>query len=246
MTYGELIVLLREDFLNDVSDAVSPAEEDYRWPTNFLLRSLYEAERQVCRRKQDAIYDEETAAIVNPTVTASQRTMTIDDRIIDIAWMTIGSDHDKVIEKTTRQRLDEEEPMWRNNTDEQYPTKFFIAANKVYWNYLPSSEVAADTVNLGVWRYPLAEKDIEEEPEVEGHRDLIHWVLFECFSKQDPASSETQDMESANKHLGLFNMAFGKPMGHDVLASKKEAPRGFSMRGPSYFGNMSRRGSELR
>jgi hypothetical protein len=243
MTYGELIMLLRQDYLNDVADAPDIPEEDYLWPTDFLTRSLFEAERQVCRRKMDMIYDEETASIVHPTIVANSRTMTLDERVIDVAWMTIGTSHERKLVKTTRERLDQDEPMWRNYTEATYPTKFFIFGRKVYWNYLPDATCSAETCNLGVWRYPLREKDLEEEPEVSGHRDLIHWVLFECYSKDDGDSHETRSDDKAQKHLALFNQAFGVPIRHDVLEAKKEGPRYFSMVGPDYFGKMGRRGT---
>lgn len=246
MTYGELINLVRQDYLGDVADTPDLPDEDYRWPTDFLIRSLYEAERQVCMRKPDSIYDETTTAIVNPTITESQRYMSVDARIIDIAWMTIGTSHQYSITKTTRERLDQDEPAWRQNTDTTYPTRFYMYANKVYWDLLPSATCAADTCNLGVWRYPLAEKDLEQEPEVQGHRDLIHWVLWECYSKDDPDWGESRNDELAKKHLLLFNEAFGSPMGHNVLASKQESPRYVSSIGPNYFGNMQRRGRGLR
>lgn len=246
MTHAELIDLIRQDYLHDTVDAVDVDDSDYRWPTSFLLRSLYEAARQVCRRKRDAIYDETTTAIVHPTIVASTRTMAIDSRIIDIDWMTIGTNHDKIITKTSRERLEYDNPAWRNYTTTDYPTQFFIAGNAVYWDKLPSTACAAETCNLGVWRYPLAPGGLADEPEVQEHRDLIHWVLFECYKKDDPDSGETRDDRKALDHLALFDAAYGKPMRHDVLAAKREAPRDFSMVGSNYFGNLARRGSGLR
>jgi len=241
-TYGELIAILRKDYLNDVADADYIREEDYTWSNGFLLRSLQEAERQVCIRKQDAIYDETTAAVCNPTVTADSRVMEIDSRIIDIRWMMIG---DRVVKKTTRERLDQDDPSWRSSTNQNYPTRFFVYGNTVYWDILPSVSAAAETCQVGVWRYPLAEGDYEESPEIPYTRDLLWWVLHECYQKSDIDVSETESRQKAKDYLDRFNGAYGLPMSKSALEAKKESPRAFSYSGPNYFGNMTRRGRRL-
>lgn len=247
MTFGDLIELMRRDFLQDVGDVENLAtltDDDVAWPTSFLLASLMEAQRQVCKRKQDSIYDEITPCIVQPKMVAGQRTMQIDCRIIDIAWMMIGVD--RVVKKTTRERLDQDEPSWRSNRYADYPGQFFTYNHTVYWDTIPAQDAVQDGVTMGVWRFPLNDNiTIHDTPEVPEHRDLIYWTLYECYSKDDEETGETADKDRAKKYYDLFNAAFGEPKGNDVLAAQKEGSRDFSMVPPSYHANMTRRGMRL-
>jgi len=183
-----------------------------------------------------------TAAVCNPSITADARVMEIDGRIIDIRWMMIG---DRVVEKTTREKLDQDDPSWRSSTNQDYPTKFFVYGNTVYWNILPSATAAAETCQLGVWRYPLAEGDYEDSPEIPYTRDMLWWVLYECYQKHDIDVTESESRQKAADYLERFNQAYGFPMSKSALESKKEGPRAFSYTGPKYFANMTRRGRRL-
>jgi hypothetical protein len=130
-----------------------------------------------------------------------------------------------VLEKTTIEDLDQEQPTWRVDTKLTDNTvKFVIRGRKIRFSRVPNADDAGKIVYLEVYRLPdqeiRSENQSFEIPE-ENHRDLIWWVLHECYKKQD---ADTFDQEKSDQHLLRFNEIFGEPIPAAVRQHQFESP----------------------
>jgi len=80
MNRDELITILREEYLDDVSDNPEQDEDDYRWSTSFLSRALATSEMEACRRA-NLIFDNSTVAVCTITLVSGTHTHTLHDKI---------------------------------------------------------------------------------------------------------------------------------------------------------------------
>jgi len=78
----------------------------------------------------------------------------------------------------------------------------------------------------------LPDEDIKTEsqefeiPE-EYHRDLIWWVLYECYGKRD---IDSFDNDKATEYLVMFNTIFGETVSAKVRQHQFESPRSLVIR----------------
>jgi hypothetical protein len=197
--------IVREDLLDDASDADAGYDSDARWSDTFLLRQIGEAQRQACYRKDlRHLYDTETSAICSIAVVAGTQSYALDRRILRLHEVRLG---DRVLAHTSRARLDEVGHGWRSTALTRTPDSFFVTARTLTLDAMPA---VAGTLALSVWREPLADPAATDalewldEPEMLGH-----WVAHRAFMIPD---EDLYDPERAAMHLALFNQTFGEPI----------------------------------
>lgn len=99
-----------------------------------------------------------------------------------------------------------------------------------------NSGTGIDTLNLEVYRLPLADLTISPNttPEIdeEYHFDLIHYMCFLAYKKQD---SETYDPNMSKWHEQQFAMKFGLPISAESETKLKKLPSNFELN-PRAFG----------
>ena len=226
MQVSSLITTIREDYLFEISNS------EFLWDTPSLLRKLTEAERQTCNRG-NLIYDDSTPSYTRIKLVSGKSSYDIDPKVTVIETIMLG---DKHIEKRTKEELDRLIPTWRTDTGMLHTTIFaVISGRKIRFTPMPDAVDAGSFVNLEVFRLP--DEDITstgQEPEIpeEFHRDLIYWVLHECYKKQD---ADTYNQERSDYFLNRFNQIFGEPVSAKVRQHQFESPRSLVFRLTSYF-----------
>jgi hypothetical protein len=211
----DLIRILREDFLDDNNS------RKYLWDDPSLLRRLTEAEKQVCNRV-DVLFDDSTPRYCHIVLVEGVASYDLSHKLTRLEKVVFDSN---ILVKTTNDDLDIEQPTWRTDTKLTDNTvKFVVRGRKIRFNRVPDATDAGKIVYLEVYRLPdqeiRSENQTFEIPE-ENHRDLIWWVLHECYKKQD---ADTFDQEKANQHLERFNEVFGEPIPANVRQHQFESP----------------------
>ena len=213
----DLIKILREDFLDDNNS------RKYLWDDPSLLRRISEAERQVCQRI-DVIFDDTTPKYCHITLVEGQSSYTFDRKISRFVNVIFDGD---VLDKTTKDDLDRKQPTWRTDTNlTDNIVEYVVSGRQIRFSRIPNATDAGKIVYLEIYRYPdQAIRSENQEPEIpeEFHRDLIWWVLHECYKKQD---ADTFDQERSNQHLLRFNEIFGDPIPAAVRQHQFESPEG--------------------
>lgn len=208
MEISELLTIIRVDYLSDTFSGWESAsdveqEDQFLWTNATLLRYLTEAQRQACNRT-DFLFDDETYFI---TLVAGSPTYAISSNITRIEQATL---EDKTVQHLSKKQLESEFPRWR--TDSGIGTKsakYVIRGRKLRMYPIPDANDAGKIVYLDTYRLPLdpieSTGDELEIPE-EFHRDLIWWVLYEAYSKQD---ADGYDPKRADRYLAQFTQVFG-------------------------------------
>ena len=203
MTPGELLPIIRETYLQDVSDALDP-ELVQEFTDAWLLREVATAQRQACYR-QDLrhLYDDETAALCSIALTAERASYPLDKRILRLDGARIG---DQVLVHTTRAALDRARPGWAL-LDAGTPRWFVVVGRNLVLVPAPAADVVTEPLRLAVWRLPLTDPNMGDELEW-GYEpeQLAHWVAYRAFSLPN---SGFDDPKRAAQYRVLFDMAFG-------------------------------------
>lgn len=199
MTAGELLAIIRADYLDDV---VVP----YNWETASLLREMARAQQQACWR-QDLRHFFDSASF-NITLVEGRRDYALDPAILRIESVRYGADK-TLLRHVTQTELDRRNMIWIL-ADAGPPTAFYIEGRSLYLDRTPSAVEADEVLQLAVWHGPLTEPtDITESDELEWEQDtekLAHWVAYRAFMRRD---EDTHNKELAQMHLALFEQAFG-------------------------------------
>lgn len=236
MEISELITILREDYLDDTfsgwEDASQVERDDqFLWSDKALLRYINEAQKQACNRT-DFLFDDEEFIIA---LVAGSPSYSIDQKIISIEQVTFD---DRITAKhRSKISFQTDNPGWR--TDEGMEGKelsFIIRSRKLRIHPIPDASDAGKLLTLDTYRLPLdtitSASDELEIPE-EFHRDLILWVLYEAYLKQD---AETYDPKKSAGYLAQFNLKFGIPVPSEVRLNQLQE-EGSSVIGPiDYMG----------
>jgi hypothetical protein len=202
MLASELMSIIREDLLDDVSDADAGYESDARWSDAFLLRQINEAQRQACYRGDlRHLYDAETDELCSLPLTFGVRSYVLDPRILRLEEVRLGS---RVLAHTSRARLDETGINWRSMTSAA-PSMFFLHGRTLILDAPPTGGALA----LSIWREPIDSVTEEDELEwLDEPEKLGHWVAHKAFMIPD---EDLHDAKRAAMHLELFNLTFGVP-----------------------------------
>jgi hypothetical protein len=190
-----LISIVREEFLDDVSDAVAGYEADARWSDSFLLRLVGQAQRQACYRSDlRHLYDATTAAICTIPIVSGTQGYALDPRILRLHEVLLDT---TPLLHTSQARLDE--------TGYGWCATFFVHQRTLYLDTIPTS----GTLHLSVWREPLEDPGIDDTLEWTSDPEALgHWVAYRAFLVPD---EDLNDKDRAAFHLEQFNAAFGAP-----------------------------------
>lgn len=220
MKASELIQIIREDYLDDVS-------EPHLWRVETLMRMLSRAQEEACMR-QRLMVDSDTAAVCAVPLVADQRSYSLDPRIVLVERIEYGG---RVLEKRTKAQLDRLQPGWQSSTgliDAYYQNDLKITLVQP-----PAVTDDGQNLALTVWRMPLAPiAALDDVPEIAAqyHFELIWHVIGSAFSLPN---EDTQDVRRADYYLAKFDSVFGPPLRADVLAHKRRED-GVSFVGPSH------------
>lgn len=236
MEVSELITILREDYLDDTFDgweSASNAErnDQFLWSDSFLLRSLTEAQRQACNRT-DFLPDDETFTAI---LVAGTPTYALDKRVTVIEKVTLN-DIDVVHKsKEEFQRLHRD---WRTGTGiGGNECSYYMRGHTLRIYPIPDVGDAGKVLYFDTFRLPLdtitSTNDELEIPD-EYHRDLLWWVLYECFNKRD---AETYNPENAKQYLRSFNDVFGTYVPSEVRLNQLQENTVATIRPVDYLGS---------
>lgn len=196
MTAGELLAIIRDDYLDD-------GVGTQNWTDEFILREIGRAQQQACYRQDLRHLFDDSFTL---TITEGQRSYPLDPLILRLDVVLFDG---SPIEHTTRARLDTFTPGWRNYASGP-PARFYIQGKTLYLDRVPGVNEDGLTLSLSGWREPDIEPaDLTESDDLEWTNDpekLAHWVAFRAFMRRD---EDTQDKEVAKMHLDLFSVAFG-------------------------------------
>ena len=225
MQVSSLITTVREDYTRDTNS------DQYLWSDASLLRKFTEAERQACNRA-NLIYDDSTIEYTRITLVEDQSSYDLSNKITTIENIIFDSD---VVVKKTKEELDVLQPTWRTDTGMTDKTLYaVISGRKLRFNYVPDAVDAGSYVYLEVHRLPDVDiTSVSQEPEIpeEHQRDLIYWVLHECYKKQ---TADTFDQEKSDYYLARFNEIFGPAVSARVRQHQFENPRSTHIRPIAY------------
>jgi len=216
MLASDIILQVREDFTED------NISSKYEWSDASLLRKLTEAERQACNRA-NLIYDDSTPDYTQIILIEGQSSYTLNHKITVLENVIYDGN---IISKKTKDELDRITPTWRTDTGLIDNTFHYIVSGKtIRFSRIPDATDDGTTVYLEVYRLPDEDiTSLSQEPEIpaEFHRDLIYWVLHECYSKKDV---EVFDPQKALEYLTLFTMVFGEVKSAKIRQHLFESPR---------------------
>jgi len=241
MEISELITTIREDFLDDTFSGWESATDDEKagqfiWSDSALLRYLTRAQQQACNRT-DFIYDDSTASIVEITLIDGQRSYSISQKITVIEDITYD---DNLVTHISKNDRDKYFPNWRtdeNNMSGNVNVHYLIRSRKIFFYPAPGPLDVGQKVYLSTYRTPLdnieSDSDDLEIPE-EFHYDLIWWVLYEAYSKQD---GDRYDKERGLGYLAQFNEKFGEYIPSEVRLNQMQEPKSLNIYGADYVGN---------
>lgn len=199
MTPYELIHIIREEFLDDVSDSVDVDDTDLLYKDSMLLRLIGEAQRQACFR-QDLrhLFDKETAELCEIQLVAGQMDYALDARILRLHRVLCDGE---ILHHITEAWMDAARARWRDSTGE--PRLFFVTERTLSLDRPPS----AGSLALEVWREPLMAPNMHDELEwTLDPEKLGHWVAFRAFMRPDIGQEK---MALSKMHRDLFDQAFG-------------------------------------
>jgi hypothetical protein len=210
-----LIATAREDYLEDTNPA------SYLWSDASLLRKCSEAERQACNRA-NLLYDDTTRQYTQILLRNGISTYALDSKLTVIE--NIFFDGNFVI-KRSKYALDAENPDWRTDSGMTGKTVYAVVQGRsIRFAPMPDLADAGKYVSLEVFRLPDSEiTSTSQEFEIpeENHRDLIYWVLHECYKKQD---EDTFNQEKSDYYLARFDQIFGPPVSARVRQHQFESP----------------------
>lgn len=217
MLRSEIIQVVREDFLDDISDAQAGTDLTVEAVSDTrLLRWIQEAEREACRRTYNLIRDDENMSHVLVT---GVRWYDIDRSILRISSATLDS---TILEHTTEAALDRDVTGWRDY-EAGMPSSFYLHRHRLYLDRAPSSSENGLVLALSVWREPMEPGILDEEPEIPSvhHQALAFWGAYRYFLLPDP---HIRDDARALYFLKQFEDVFGPARSASLLEFKLEDP----------------------
>ena len=189
---------------------------DQLWTDTELNEYINDAENQSCKIA-DLLIDSTTASISDITLVNGTATYSISALILKIFRAFVDGATRPLIQ-TTKRILDLTYPSWASASGGE--RSFFVeGANELIIYKKPDG---AGMLRLTVSRLPLVAMSNDDDiPEINAqyHDNLINWVLYRSYSKQD---SKTLDPEKAEIHKNAFNENFGiKPPETELNQERK-------------------------
>lgn len=223
-TFAELVQELREDYLDDTSDAPDQSDEGYLWSDAFLMRSLAGptgAEYEACRRT-DLIFDKTTAAVTQVTLVDGTATYSLHDKVTRIHRVIYD---DTPLTHKAEHEMHEADAQWRTRTGT--PTDYLVEGRSITLHPIPDSDDDGATLYLHVFRLPLTSFATEPEIPEEWHVHLCKYGAYRAYRRRDP---DTQDIAMSDRFLAEFNAVFGPPVSSLVREHQLRSPSSLKMR----------------
>lgn len=196
MTLSELIKIARRRS----DDLVT----DYRISKAEYYDFANEAVEEACRRSR-LIVDSTTAAICQIALVNATATYALDARVLFVRRVSLTGIV-PALSPVSYKTLDKQAPDWQTETGE--PRGFIKDFDTGLFRPYPTPD-AAYTAKLTVVRLPLVSMtDGDESPEIHTrfHRQLVEWMLYRAYSKED---SEIYSPKKAEQCLAAFERDFG-------------------------------------
>jgi len=226
MFISTLIDTVRQDYTRDNNS------DKFAWDDKSLFRKFTEAEKQACNRA-NLIYDDSNTEYTQITLVSGQASYSLSPKLTVIENIIFDGN---VIVKKTKEEIDRLTPTWRTDTTLTGNVIYAIVSGRtIRFNRVPDATDAGKIIYLEVYRLPDVDISyLAQEPEIpeEHHRDLIYWVLHECYKKQD---LDAFDKEEPDYNLSRFNQIFGEPVSAKVRQHQLENPKSTLIRPVSYF-----------
>lgn len=217
MEISELITILREDYLSDTFEGwedASDAEKNdqFLWSDKALLRYITEAQRQACNRT-DFLYDDDDTFAV--TLVAGNPSYALDPKIVYIEQVTFDATKDVI--HMSKAQFQTDFPTWRTDSGMgDMELHYVMRGHKLRIHPIPDVLDAGKILTFDVYHLPLENVTSCTDELVipdEYQRDLIWWVLYEAYSKQD---ADGYDRDKGLMYLKQFNQAFGEYIPSEV------------------------------
>ena len=224
MNAGDLITIVREDYLDD-------AVGDKLWSDAFMFRSFTEAERQACNR-QNLLFDDSTVEYTNITLADGVSTYALDQKVTELEHVIFDN---LKVNQLSKHEIERSNPSWRSlDGMTGKVVNYIVRGRTIRFIPAPDADDDAKTVYLEVFRLPASDMtaitDVPEIPE-EYHRDLIYWVLHEAYKKQD---SDAFNQERSDYFLGRFNQVFGEYIPAEVRLNQMQQRSSLHLRPTAY------------
>jgi hypothetical protein len=195
--------------LNDEVGVVA----DLLWTDTELLEYINDAEREACIRMR-ILVDSVTTSTSRITIVNGTAIYPLDSKVVSVDRMKMASTSDPALHPVTRKVLDLTDPAWESETG--VPRNYILEDIKtVKFLQLYPNPSAGGTMNLTVVRIPLAEMTAVGVPEIPEplHRDLMNWMLFRAYTKQDSKVDQnikTGTLTKEKFYLSQFEKVFGE------------------------------------
>ena len=234
MNITDLITIIREDYLDDTFSGWQTAtqtekDDQFLWSDAALLRYINEAQRQACNRS-NFLYSNST---FNITLQSGINTYTISPKITQVDMIVYNN---KPVVHMSKDDFERTYPEWRTTTG--------IGTNDAIWlmrgrtlQIHPIPDAVDNGSILYIESYHLPLNDIVSDQDVlvipeEYHRDLIWWVLYEAYSKQD---ADSYDKERGLGYLQKFEYVFGEYIPSEVRINQMQESNSMIMRPIDYM-----------
>lgn len=237
MEISELITIIREDYLDDTFsgwETASTAEklDQFLWPDAALYRYITEAQRQACNRT-DFLFSDSDFSV---TLVAGSPTYQLNKKITFIEQVTF--DGTTNVTHKSKAQFQTDNPTWRTDSGiSDLPPEYTMRGHKLRIYPIPDAGDAGKILSIDAYHLPLdviaSDSDDLSIPD-EYHRDLIWWVLYEAYSKQD---AEGYDRDKGLMYLKQFNLAFGEYIPSEVRLNQLQEDASATIRPIAYNGN---------
>lgn len=225
MNAQEIIDLARAD-LDDLI-------EGYQWDDTFMLGALNRAERRACcSGEARVLFDDSTASICQIATVALQPSYALSQKIITIEALFLDG---TALTRRNREELDRDRPIWRTQTGT--PIEYVIDGYRIRLTPIPA---VTGTITLDCHRFPLADMDFMDSPEIpeNDHEFLKYWIEHEAWSQRDP---DFYNPQSALQAAETFRGHFGEYIPADKRIHLLHSQTTLTLRGTAYqnFGRLA-------
>lgn len=196
---------------------VTPVDDGELWSQARWKSLANRAEREACRRSAcrgtPLLIESQDTNVIRITLATGTRDYALHAKILRILG-NVYSKTEKPLSKTTRWRLDADDPTWLSKTGQ--PLSYCTDYRNRYLTLdrEPTSDENGQTIDLVVDRLPLVDMDFGDSPEIaEHHHDYLVDGMLELAYRQ--ADSQTFDPEALRRHAAEFARQFGPPCNPD-------------------------------
>jgi hypothetical protein len=188
-------------------------EADRLWTEIELLEYANDAEREACIRMR-ILVDSTTAATSEVTVVSGTHTYALSSKVVSVDRAKMQATADPALHPITKKILDITDPAWEVTSE--VPRNYIIEdIDTVKSMRLYPNPNANGVLGLTVVRLPLAIMAAGDVPEIPEplHLDLMNWMLYRAYTKQDTKVAQDTRTVSLTKekfYLAQFEKVFGE------------------------------------